>query len=274
MMRDEETFLPRALMPATELVDHWTVMDTGSVDSSMQTVRMLMQGIPGELHQFVWRSFGENYNELLARARGKSDWILLLDADMKPEIHHGLKRWLSDDPDPSVDAWMVEMVEAGTRWRLPLLLRGDQEWEMIGPTHQYLDVTDRRTRALTGLELHHLRPGGGADPAARFEENIRLLAPGVEAGDPRAVFYTAESLRFLGRKEEAVQLYKRRAEMDGFEEEAWYAAYRAAELDVDLEGLISAWRRRPWRHEPLSALARVVAGQPSEDVLFREPLGN
>lgn len=273
MMRDEQALLPQALLPALPLIDNWTIVDTGSSDASVEVARQLMHGIPGELHRREWRGFGENRNELLELARGSADWLLLLDADMRPQIHHGLKEWLADDPDPEVQAWLVPIEEAGTTWSLPLLVRGHLGWAYNGATHEYLDTGFAKTRHLVGLQIEHLRGGGGGDPQARLEENLRLLAPGVEAGDPRAIFYTAESLRYLGRNEEAAHLYARRAEIDSFEEEAWYAEYQAARLCADRQGLLLAWNRRPWRHEPLSELARLVASEPNEDVLFKEPLG-
>jgi hypothetical protein len=272
MMRDEERMLAGSLVPARELADTWTLIDTGSTDDSITLALDLLDGLPGELYQRPWRNFGDNYTEALALARGSARWLLLLDADQMPEFHPGLRGWLATDPDPELDAFMVETEEGGTRWRLPVLLNGDREWQMIGATHEYLRLDGRRTRPLIGLTLHNLRPGGGDDPIARFEQNLELLAPGVEAGEARAIFYSAECLRFLGRENEAIDLYRERAAMPEFEEESWYAAYRAAELAGSREGLIAAWRRRPWRPEPLKALMRLVASQPNDDVLFKEPI--
>ncbi len=258
--------LPVTIPPLLPLIDTWTIVDTGSTDGTEEVAQSLLNGIPGVLHHREWRDYGANRTELLELAKGSADWLLTVDADMKAEVHHGLKDWLAGDPSPPTDAWQVE-IRDGWTWRLPWLIRGGLEWEYVGACHEYL-APIRSQRPLLGLTLTHLRPGGSSE---RFEEYIQLLAAGVEEGDPRAVFYTAESLRFLGRTEEAAAMYDRRAGMDAFEEEAWFAQYQAAKLRADVGELVKAHERRPWRHEPLSAAAAIVRnGGPQDDILFME----
>lgn len=67
-------------------------------------------------------------------------------------------------------------------------------------------------------------------------------------------------------------MYARRAAMKGtWEEERWHAAYWAARLRRDVNGLLAVYRERPWRHEPLSHAARFVAEDGArDDLLFLE----
>ena len=59
--------------------------------------------------------------------------------------------------------------------------------------------------------------------------------------------------------------------MGGWEEEAWYSAYRIGRMTGDVDALIRAYERRPWRHEPLSAAAAIVASRGArDDLLFME----
>ena len=92
----------------------------------------------------------------------------------------------------------------------------------------------------------------------------------MEAGDPRAVFYSAECLRFLGCLPQAIELYQQRASMNSFEEEAWYAQYQAAKLSRNVTDLLKAFERRPWRAEPLWAAIDIVRDTEHTDVLFLE----
>jgi len=272
IVRDDADALRRCLgsVLGQGLADAWTVCDTGSTDGTREVAVELLGHLPGRLVGHRWRDFGHNRTLALRAARGTARWLLLLDSDMTVEAHPGLRGWLAGDPDPSVDAWMVEVRDSGLRYRLPLLVRGDAEARYVGATHEYLDVG--RTRPLTGLVVEH--HGDGSSRDEKLERDLALLQPGVEAGDERSTFYAAETLRYLGRADEAALLYRRRAAMGGWEEEAWNAAYREAELRGDVEGLIEAWRRRPWRHEPLTAAARIAARdeRAAGDVLFLERL--
>jgi glycosyltransferase involved in cell wall biosynthesis len=270
MMRDEAPVLPQTLPAMVELVDAWTIVDTGSSDQGMSTAVNYLENTPGSMYSRPWRSFGENRTELLELARGSAEWLLVLDADMRPEYHPGFRDWLAGDPVPEVDCWWPRMIEAGTSWRLPLLLRGELEWRYVGRTHEYLDGAGRAAGLLDGLELVHIRPGGGVDPVERMKENVRLLSEEAAAGSARATFYLAQTLKDLRRFDEAIAFYKKRALMGGFAEEAWYASYMAARLERDSDGLIAAWKKRPWRAEPLRELVRLVEASDHKDILFVE----
>jgi tetratricopeptide (TPR) repeat protein len=83
-----------------------------------------------------------------------------------------------------------------------------------------------------------------------------------EPDNARTVFYLAQTLRDLGRGDEAIDLYRRRAAMGGWPEEAFYSLYqvgvlsdRAGQRDQAMIGLFEAWNNRPQRAEPLYELA-------------------
>ncbi len=100
-----------------------------------------------------------------------------------------------------------------------------------------------------------------------LEQDLGLLE-GLE--DSRSVFYRAQTLRFLGRTDEAIGAYRERVELGGWDEELWYSQYQAAVLAGDVDELLMVHRLRPWRHEPLTAAARIVAARDNPDILFNE----
>lgn len=273
IVKNEEAALPRLLDSVKDLIDNYCIVDTGSTDGTVEVLED--HGIAP--HRREWVSFGHNLTEAFALAKDRGNWLLRLDADMTIEAHPGLKDWLRDEA--CADGYNVELCESGTSWRLPLLVRGGLDWRYVGPTHEYLDADGRSFRDLMGLKvIHH---ADGTNRAEKFERDIALLAEGVERGDARSIFYTAESLRCLGMVPEAVEMFDRRSSMVGtWEEEAWYAAYRAGVcmLDIDPEDgikrLLAAHHRRPSRAESLFAIenwcsSRRVRVLP-QDVLFVE----
>jgi glycosyltransferase involved in cell wall biosynthesis len=259
--RDEADTIGQAIESARPLVDAVHVLDTGSTDDT--------PAIAADLGAFVqhaaWEGFAEARTRALALAR-EADWILMIDADMTVEQHPKLGEWLDADPDPEVQAWRILVKDRGLSWRMPWLLRGRRDWGYAGETHSYL-VGDGKRRNLLGLTLHH----HGTYDMGKIERDIEALAPGVADGDPRSVYYTAQSLKGLGRVDEAIRMYQRRARMVGtWEEERWHASYMAARLEGDVDALIACWRDRPHRPEPLMAAARAVRAVGHDDVLFLE----
>ena len=271
IVRDEEAVIGRALDSVLDLVGAWTVIDTGSTDNTRDIVTEKLGHLPGELLESEWRDFGSNLTELMEYSRDQAQWNLRLHADMVVDAHEGFTAFLAADEDPDTQAWQVGVEDPGGYfYRYPYLTRGGLEWWYVGATHEHLAPLGRKQRPLLGLTLHH--HADGANRAEKFARDIELLRPAVEKGDARAVFYTAQSLEHLGRLEEAAEAYHRRDAMGGWEEEAWYSAYRVGRLTGDVDALIRAWERRPWRHEPLAAAAAIVASRGArDDLLFMEP---
>lgn len=270
LVRNEEAVLPRALRSVKDLIDTWTIIDTGSEDSTKEIVAVELEGIPGQLFEREWSDFGTNLTQMMEAAEDQAKWNLRLHADMTVDVHPGLWSFLDDDVDETIMAFNVGVQEGGRYfYRVPYLTRGGVPWRYIGTTHEYLAPTERIVRPLLGLTLHHHQDG--AMRSDKFERDIELLRAGVEAEDPRAIFYTAQSLHNLGQFVEAIVMYERRVEHGGWEEEAWYSQFQIAKIKGDEDLLVEAWQRRPWRHEPLTEAARIVAEKGAEgDILFLE----
>lgn len=275
VVKNEAELLPRLAASVLPLVDSWTVIDTGSTDGSQALVRELFGDLPGTLHERDWVSFGHNKTEALEVARGTADWLLVLDADMT--VVGNL-----DEPLPHADALMVSVRDSSDFvYRLPLLISGSRAWRYEGVTHEYLNGDDVAARPSldTVTVTHHC---DGRRRPDKLHSDLELLTGEMarNPADPRTVFYLAQTHRDLGNIQQAIVLYRLRAEMGGFDEEAFYARYQlgcllAAHVSFDqgADALLKAWRQRPTRIEPLIAFAnsaRNVAGQAPipDDVLF------
>lgn len=254
IVKNESAVLQRCFESVRGLIDTWVIGDTGSSDGTPQLVRQLLADIPGTLYTTTWRDFGTNRSELLARARGVADYLLLLDADMTLTACGPL-------PELGADAYLLEH-EGELSYAVPRLVRGDLPWRYVGATHEFLSCDEEFTPARLGAlrVVHH---GDGGARADKLTRDLALLHRQLREtpDDPRTLFYLAQTYRDLGDHERALALYGERAERGGFAEEAFYAAFQHAVLSADLdwprgrELLADAWERRPERIEPLYEIA-------------------
>jgi tetratricopeptide (TPR) repeat protein len=84
IVRDEEEMLAECLASVAPFVDQLVVVDTGSVDSTIEIAR----GYGATVVEFEWTgSFSDARNESLRHATG--DWILWLDADERLVVEDG-----------------------------------------------------------------------------------------------------------------------------------------------------------------------------------------
>lgn len=258
IVKDEAGVIERCLGSARGLIDHWVICDTGSTDGTQELIRGALDGVPGELHERPWVNFGHNRSEALELARSKADYLLLLDADMTITYSQ------AELQDLSADSYMVRHAEEPGYW-VKRLIRGDQRWWYVGATHEYLATdTPDHSEQLDGIVVYHHADGGARD--GRLERDRRLLLEelGHDPDNSRTVFYLAQTLRDLGRIDPAIRLYRRRAEMGGWDEEVYYSLYQAGVLadkagrhDEAVVALFDAWSDRPTRAEPLYELARI-----------------
>jgi tetratricopeptide (TPR) repeat protein len=288
IVKNESGVIERCLASVRDLVDTWVISDTGSTDGTQELIRRTLVGIPGELHEEPWVNFGHNRTLNIQHARGKADYLLLLDAD------HVLRR---DSPLPrlTADAYMLRH-EGALEYRIRRLVRGDLRWRYEGVTHEYLTADGRESQDnLDALIVEDHADGGSRHD--KFERDARLLSAEMKR-DPtntRTVFYLAQTMRDMGNTAEAIRLYEHRASMGGWAEEVYYSLLQAGILHADsgdlptgMDALTRAWESRPQRLEACHELASRLRGlgrhhtahaivlaaldkEQPDDILFTQP---
>ncbi|MBL8228235.1 MAG: glycosyltransferase [Bryobacterales bacterium] len=258
IVRNECAVIVRALQSVKHLIDYWVIVDTGSTDSTPLLILQAMSGVPGELHRRQWINFGHNRTEAIRLAKGKSDYVLIMDADMVANVHAPFQHKLD------ADAYEIRY-EGDVDYTQPMLVSNAHDWSFQGATHEFLHAENAVMGAvLPELTFTHFADGAGRTD--KFERDTRLLENALDhdPSNSRNVFYLAQSYRDIGRFADALTFYEKRSQMDGWEEETWYAMYQAASmrhlLGEDWESVRNAYLRvyaaRPSRLEPLYAVVK------------------
>lgn len=255
IVKNEAAVIERCLASVRELVDYWVVSDTGSTDGTQDMVRKALDGIPGELHEDAWIDFGHNRSLNLTHARGKADYLLLVDADM---VVRKDGAW----PELTADSYML-CHSGDLEYRIKRLVKGDMPWRYVGSTHEYLTTDFPEVQQnLDTLVIDHFADGGSRHD--KFERDARLLSADLERNpdNPRTVFYLAQTRRDLGERDAAIALYEQRVDMGGWEEEVYYAMLQVGVLKAGvgdwaggMDALTRAWDYRPQRLEACYELA-------------------
>lgn len=261
IVRNEHHVIRRALESAKPWIQHWVICDTGSTDNTPQIITEVMQEIPGELIHRPWKNFGHNRGEVIAYARSRADYLLLMDADMVLNVTNPFRHKLN------ADAYEIRY-EGDLDYYQWMLISSKHEWRYVGVTHEYIQAGTFQCRDwLPEVSLTHLEDGGMR--ADKFERDIELLSDALkeDPANPRSIFYLAQSYKDLDRYEEALIWYNKRAQItDAWEEERWYASFQAARMKLlgayqwneVRNDLLQAYESRPWRYEPLYLLIRYL----------------
>jgi glycosyltransferase involved in cell wall biosynthesis len=257
IVKNEAPVIQRCLASVRPIIDQWVIVDTGSTDGTQALVREAMADLPGALIERPWVDFAHNRNEALAAARGRCDYILLIDADDTLAFDEGFAL-----PALRCDAYHVAMHHGPIAYHRKQLVRSALPWRYTGVVHEYIHCDEARTEAvLSGLHMMMNHDGARArDPLTYRREALVLERALLEEPDnARYVFYLAQTYRDAGDLELALRHYRRRAAMGGWADEAWCARYQAALLEERLgrpwpevlAEMLAAFQFHPDRAEPL-----------------------
>lgn len=254
--------IERCLNSVKPFISRWVISDTGSTDGTPEIIEKALQGIPGELSTDSWVDFSHNRNVALSRALNTADYILLIDADMVLNVNeaeggHFDLRTLKDD------AYLIPTT-GPLDYSVIRLVSTRHRWEYTGVVHEVIrSGTNAPAEFLRGVSITHHEDGSARSD--KFDREIRVLAEALEKepNNPRTVFYLAQSYRCGDKPHQAMELYQRRIEMAGWEEETWYSMYQLGRLQealiedfrVAFFTYLQAFQVRPSRLEPILPIA-------------------
>lgn len=261
IVRDEAAVIERCLASVRPFIDYWVIVDTGSQDDTPARITAALAGLPGELHHRPWRNFAHNRNEALQLAKGRGDYLLFIDADETLVATPGFLWPALTEPAYSLAAHFGEM-----DYDRVSLVATSLPWRWQGVLHEYLDAGQPVAQPrLPGLSIHVRAEGARSRDPDKYLKDAAVLEAALreEPDNARYQFYLAQSYRDAGQPELALQHYRRRAAMAGWDEENWFAHYQCALLMASLQypaeqvvdAYLAAWELRPSRCEPLLALA-------------------
>jgi tetratricopeptide (TPR) repeat protein len=238
IVKNESKIIARMLASVSPYIDSYCICDTGSTDNTEQVIHDYFQSltppIPGVVVHEPFQDFEYNRSFALKACEGreKADYIILLDADMifwssfsPEEFHTFVER-------SNRDFYFIMQGSETFYYKNVRLVRNNSGVCYKGVTHEYVHTPERFCSDLFDMRKVFIKDiGDGGCKSDKFERDIRLLKKGLEdkPNDQRYTFYLANSYYCLLRFEEAIPIYKKRAELGGFGEEVWYSLYRIGE---------------------------------------------
>ena len=213
--------------------DYWVICDTGSTDTTREIIQDFFEkaGIVGELHCDEWVNFAHNRTKALEYAYGKTDLLLVFDADddicgtiaMPSEVTHDEYHLKFGAPN------------LGTTYTRTLLINNHKRFQYFSVVHEYiscLEPSPNEQLRICILDGDYYvvsgRSGARNQDPDKYLKDARLLetahAEALAQGDhlhKRYAFYCANSYRDCGRHQEAIRWYKTTLEQDNWAQEKY-----------------------------------------------------
>ena len=207
IVKNEENNITRCLDSIAELVDEMIIVDTGSVD---KTVEIALNYTP-KVYSYPWKdNFSDARNYSFSKA--SMDYCMWMDADdiledSQKDKFLQLKQSLSPDTDIVMMKYNTAFDEAGTpsffyfreRW-----IRNCSRYRWIGAVHEVIPPNGKVI--YSHIEICHKKTKGG-DSDRNLKIYQKLLANG-ELLEPRQQYYYGRELYYHKQYKEAVSVFE------------------------------------------------------------------
>lgn len=261
IVKNESKVITRCLSSLKPLIDYWVILDTGSTDGTQEIIKKFMSDVPGELHEDPFRNFEYSRNKALDLAKGKADYILIIDADEVFVTDPGFKL-----PKLDKDYYFITTDFNGMEYGRVQLINNHLPWRWKGVLHEAIDCPDAKTcQSLEGIKNLVRTDGARSTDPQKYQKDAQLLENALKE-DPtntRYTFYLAQSYKDAGMQEKALEWYQKRIAQGGWDQEVFWAMLEEANMqrglgmpsDTFVPSYLKAYHHRPVRAEPLYHLA-------------------
>ena len=226
IVKNESKIITRLFDSVASIIDCYCICDTGSTDNTYNVIQdyFKKKNIPGKIVNEPFKNFCHNRNFALNSCIGMSDYVLLLDADMILEIKNFNKSDLLN-----ADSFHILQGNDSFYYKNMRIVKNNGLYSYTGVTHEYINTPhNNKGESFNKGELFIRDIGDGGSKQDKFARDIKLLLEGIKE-DPKNVryhFYLANSYHDSGKFNEAIEMYKKRIELGGWQEEVWYSYYR------------------------------------------------
>lgn len=259
IVKNEAHCITKCLESVKSFIDYWVICDTGSSDNTEEVVKNILKDVPGMYVHHDWVDFSTNRNLALSISRKHGDYSFFIDADdyfVCDDLN--IFKHL-DKPKYSINILQEQVI-----YLRSALLSNKEDGEYKGVLHESLYTSVESTK-LDGCHIVFGNVGHRTKDSDKYKKDAMILQKEVDK-DPtnaRNVFYCAQSYKDAKMYEEAINMYLKRVNLGGWQEEVYYSFLQIAiicdflkqDTLTTMNNYLRAFNSLPTRSEALLYLA-------------------
>ena len=271
IVKDEAHTLPSTLISLKPYLDYYFILDTGSTDGTQQVIKQVL-GDRGEVWEEPFIDYGRSRNRVLDIAQQSSNppvFVLMLSADETVYNAYSLRQFCEQHRTSTGEAHEAYPVVMDVGWKFDSLRlsRTDKSWRYVGRVHEYLAAPDQKWHPSLRVPDAYIK-FRVTDPVRRSNREYTILKILLQEKeekptDTRTSFYLARTYNVIGNHSAALDEFRRRVELGGWQEEVYESLYAIAwQLEAmgrswaeQEQAFLDAYEHSPERAEPLYSIA-------------------
>jgi glycosyltransferase involved in cell wall biosynthesis len=263
IVKDEAHGIVDTLRSFAPVIDHWSILDTGSTDGTQKLIRQTLADIPGTLYEEPFVDFATSRNRILDLHGTTTTFAIMADSDDRLHAPLALHEFCASQRSAATPAYLLQR-RGAVDYYLSLVTRTSAAPRYTGRVHECINFASS-ARAPQAYLTQEAKPQSLEASRARWHRDLKLLNDEVKSdpSNPRARFYLAQTYECLGMPDNALVEYERRIDLGGWAEEVYEAKFRRARIMDNTKrpwpevesAYLEAHRFAPGRAEPLFQIA-------------------
>lgn len=276
MVKNEEPVMQKTLQPFFDAkINNYFILDTGSTDNTVGLCKELFKKnnvTHGYIAEQPFVDFSTSRNYALRAAEKQfpnAVFFLMIDAEW---YMHGVSELIQFCKDhvssPALSySLLIDGPVGAARFSMPRLFRAHKGLEFEGAVHEYLKNWSGDRTPDTIFVKYEPSAQGCRKSLKRTKKDCKLLLNDYKKNpnNSRAMFMLAQTYNCRGEVKKAVDWYKKRCDVPGYDDERFIAHYNLALLyqrlrknELAIEYYTKAYSLHPNRAEPLIRIAQIM----------------
>jgi glycosyltransferase involved in cell wall biosynthesis len=233
IVKNSGEVLRKCLQSIKPYIDYWTILDTGSVDNTMDIINEEMDGLDGRLYKEDFVDFSTTRNRSLELSSKKCKYTIILDDSYVLYGGDKLRRMLKKGNNSSYSIKIGFLSSTNNKvlssyYYSLRIVKSDENLRYQSRVHEY--INDPNTEHIKDNEVfiddftdteHNVRSRN------RYRKDIELLLEDDKEhpNNPRTLMYLGKTYSLLKEYEKAIEYYKKMQVLKEINKEYEFIAY-------------------------------------------------
>jgi glycosyltransferase involved in cell wall biosynthesis len=268
IVKNGSPLLKDTLLTIKDYIDHWTILDTGSIDGSQDCIREILKNIPGNLYEEPFVDFEVSRNRSLELAGTICEYNIILDDSYMLYGCDKLREFLKNQIGESNNAFSIIIKDENSFYDSIRIIRSSSNLKYKYKVHELIICTNPKLIDNNDIFIKDISDNKHkVRSTERHKKDIQILLQEHKKypKDLRIVFYLGNTYLALGKYDESLTYYKKRVKLakQPNEHEVYRSLYQIGilyDFKKDWNNaekyFMKAYNMRPFRAEPIYHIAK------------------